>query len=120
MEPTILGKKGETWACEYLQKAKYKIREVNYRAGRNEIDIIASQGRYIIFVEVKTRTYNTICDPEQAVNWKKQQAIIKTAHAYILKHQLSQMEARFDIIGIRYKNDKNMHILHIPNAYYPM
>lgn len=118
MQHIILGRKGEFLASEYLKKANYKIRELNYRVGRSEIDIIAVHGKYIVFVEVKTRSENTLKEPEMAVNWRKQRNIIKTAHAYIVQHQLSKMEARFDIIGIRYKDDKKMNILHIPNAYY--
>jgi len=51
-----LGKKGEDLAADYLRKKGYRILKRNWRSGRNEVDIIADNNEYIVFVEVKTRS----------------------------------------------------------------
>jgi len=60
-----LGKIGETAAYEYLQKENYIILEVNYRCKQGEIDIIAEDGEYLVFVEVKTRSSNFLDLPQR-------------------------------------------------------
>lgn len=51
-----IGKRGEVFACEYLEKLGFKILHRNYRAGHLETDIICEDEKYLLFVEVKTRT----------------------------------------------------------------
>ena len=50
-----IGDRGEGAACELLKKKGCRILETNYSSSGGEIDIIARQGEYIIFAEVKTR-----------------------------------------------------------------
>ena len=67
----ILGKNGEKIAAEYLVKQGYDIRDINWRNGRYEIDIVATQGKYLVIVEVKTRQSDIFGLPEDAINDKK-------------------------------------------------
>ena len=53
-EHNEFGKKGEDIAAEFLQKKGYKILERNWVSGKNEIDIIAREGKYIVVIEVRT------------------------------------------------------------------
>ncbi|QAT49601.1 YraN family protein [Caproiciproducens sp. NJN-50] len=94
-----LGPLGETYAAEYLRKQGFQILERNYRSRFGEIDIIAENGQYIVFAEVKTRRASSLAEPEEAVTPGKQKKIAKTALLYLQKHP-TRLQPRFDVIGI--------------------
>lgn len=112
-----LGKTGEELAAEYLKKENYKILKTNWRAGRNELDIIAEKDETIIVVEVKTRSGNYFGDPQVFVTRQKQKQIIKAANAYLIINNIDK-EVRFDIIAIVH-GGWDTKINHITDAFYP-
>ena len=117
-EHNELGKKGEEIAADFLKGKGYKILETNWRAGRNEIDLIAMDGRFLVVVEVKTRQSASFGEPEIAVTREKQRALIRSANAYIRRKNLDN-EIRFDIISIiSTKNTEKIN--HIEDAFYPV
>ena len=116
-EHNEFGKKGEEIAAEYLQKKGYKILETNWSSGKNEIDIIAREGKYIVVVEVKARHSNFAGEPETAVTRDKQKALIRAANAYVRIMNIDE-EVRFDIISILVVKGKEQ-INHIEDAFYP-
>lgn len=95
-----LGKLGEKAAIRYLEENDYKIIKTNFRVGRlGEIDIIASNGEYLCFIEVKTRSSIIFGLPSEAVTYRKQSTIRKMASIYI--NNLQQEPAvRFDVVEI--------------------
>jgi len=96
-----LGQKGEETAALYLRRKGYKIIEQNYRYSRlGEIDLIAQEGKDLVFVEVKTRLSLSFAEPEEAVNYQKQKRIIKLAQGYLLNQKLDQVSCRFDVVSI--------------------
>lgn len=111
-----LGRKGEELAANHLAGKGYKILEKNWRRGRNEIDLIARDGKYIVIVEVKTRKTNIFSEPEMSVTREKQKTLIRAANAYIL-HKDIHDEVRFDIISIVTGKGK-VEINHIEDAFY--
>lgn len=116
-EHNDLGKKGEEIAAGYLEKKGYRILEKNWRQWKNEIDVIAMDGKYLVIVEVKTRQSNYIAEPETAVTREKQRALIKAANAYMRYKNISS-EVRFDIVSIILtKSSEQIH--HIVDAFYP-
>lgn len=101
---TEVGKYGESVACFYLRKNKYRIVEQNYHSSHNEIDIIAENKQYIVFVEVKTRSCRpdrelTFGTPASAVTQSKQRRTLEAAQAYLLEHPTSK-SPRLDVIEI--------------------
>ncbi|MBZ0243071.1 MAG: YraN family protein [Bacteroidales bacterium] len=116
-EHNELGKLGEEMACAHLRKLGYKILEVNWHFGREEIDIIAMDGEMLVIVEVKTRASAYFGEPEFFVNRKKQRILVRAAEAYILQKDLD-IETRFDIISIVITPGKK-HLHHIDDAFYP-
>lgn len=116
-EHNELGKKGEEIALEHLRKLGYIILEKNWRAGHNELDIIARDKEFLVIVEVKSRQNSNFAEPEEAVTRDKQNALIRAANAYIYKKNIS-LEARFDIISIVH-NPRETRINHIKDAFYP-
>lgn len=105
------GNRGEDYAAEYLKKHKYKIIERNYSKPYGEIDIIAEQKEYLVFVEVKTRRVNTLVEPSFSVNYKKQEHIRNTALAYIDEHNIDR-PCRFDVCEV-YINSDNLKLISI-------
>jgi putative endonuclease len=112
-----LGRRGEELAAGYLVKNGYTIRDRNWRSGKTEIDIIAENNAFIVFVEVKTRAADYQVPPAEAVNVPKQRTIINAASNYINRNGLVK-EARFDIITVITRGT-GPEIDHIENAYYP-
>jgi putative endonuclease len=112
-----LGKKGEDLAASYLAELGYKIITRNWRYGKDEIDIIAETGNFIVFAEVKTRSTAYFGEPEDAVDKQKQRFLIRAADAYVNQKEID-LEVRFDIVSIIF--EKGMHtIRHIEDAFYP-
>lgn len=116
----ILGNLGEDLAYDFLVEKGYKILERNYVWRKNEVDIIAEdeKERQIVFVEVKTRNTDYFIQPFEAVDFKKQKAIIKVANAYIRSLNID-LEARFDIISIIQTENETPNIEHIVGAFEP-
>jgi putative endonuclease len=101
---TEIGRFGEDIACAHLKEEKYKIVERNYFASHNEIDIIAENKQYIVFVEVKTRSCTSPDDmmfgtPATAVTAAKQKRTLIAAQAYLNTHRTSKMP-RLDVIEV--------------------
>lgn len=115
---------GENAATDYLIKSGYEIIARNAICGSNEIDIIARDMRYIVFVEVKTRTYfpgrSIYGTPATAVTKAKQTAIINAAKLY-LKENYHRRIPRFDVIEVYVQESDGIQsvkkINHIPRAF---
>jgi putative endonuclease len=116
-EHNKLGKKGEDSAAAYLAGLGYKIIDRNWRHQKDEIDIIARDGDFLVIVEVKTRSTDVFGNPEDAVTNKKQKFLIRAAEEYIFKNDI-QLETRYDIVSIVKQGNKEI-IKHIKEAFYP-
>lgn len=114
-ESLEFGKMGEQMAARYLTDQGYIIIEHNYRRGHLEIDLIALDKDELVIVEVKCRAYDTILQPEDAVDHKKRLALIRLANEYVKTHGRRE-NVRFDIVSI-ISNDKCSEIKHLKNAY---
>lgn len=116
----IIGNRGEDAACRYLKKNGYRILERNYKKVQGkivgEIDIIASKGETLSFVEVKTRKSEEFCLPCEAVTKSKQQKIIKTAYAYIEEKNVDANYS-FDVIEVLYDRRNISEIRHLVSAF---
>lgn len=112
------GDMGEDFAAEYLQKSGYEIIERNFNTRLGEIDIVAKDGKYIAFIEVKSRADDCMYPPRQAVTRLKQQKLCKAAMLYKLRKGLDG-QPRFDVFEIIYgKFDLEIkNFTHIKNAF---
>ncbi|MEE9591938.1 MAG: YraN family protein [Thermodesulfobacteriota bacterium] len=102
----LLGQKGEDIAVGFLERAGYKVLDRNFRCRNGEIDIIALDGKSIVFVEVKTRNKENFGPPKLAVNWRKQKQLIKVALTDLKQKKLMDRPARFDVVGIIIRGGK--------------
>lgn len=106
-----IGDKGEEYAVKYLKKHKCSIVARNYRQKYGEIDIIAENKEYIIFVEVKTRHENSMTKGLDAVDKRKQLRLIKTASAFLSENSVEKY-CRFDVCEV-YVNSDNLKLVKI-------
>lgn len=111
-----LGKDGETEAVKFLTALGHSVITQNFRAGRNEIDIISTHHNLLIFTEVKARSNSNFGTPAEAVTPAKQKRTIAAAEAYI-EQTGYEGEIRFDILSMYYNSGK-WNIRHIPGAYF--
>ena len=114
-EALEFGKIGEQMTAKHLTDKGYIILEHNYRRGHLEIDLIALDGDELVIVEVKSRAYDNILQPEAAVDHKKRQALIRLANEYVKSHNRKE-NVRFDIITVVSK-EGGAEIKHLKNAY---
>ena len=114
-EALEFGKMGEQMTAKYLTDKGYIILEHNYRRGHLEIDLIALDGDELVIVEVKSRAYDNILQPEDAVDHKKRLALIRLANEYIKTHGRKE-NVRFDIVTVVSK-EGGAEIKHLKNAY---
>lgn len=94
-----MGAWGEALAAEYLRKKRYQIVGANFRTRIGEIDLIATNRHYLIFVEVKLRKNADFAMAREFVDYRKQAKIRSTAQLYLAYHP-TRLQPRFDVIEI--------------------
>lgn len=105
-ERHIIGKNGEEVAEQYLKQEGYKILERNLRSRTGEIDIIALDKDYIVFIEIKTRTSTEYGLPSEAVTERKMKHIYRTAQWFLYSRKLEKENVRIDVIEVYNKENK--------------
>ena len=116
--PLTLGQRGERAAARFLKKQGYIIIACSQRDHFGEIDIIAVDGRTVVFVEVKTRSAHDAGHPAEAVDHDKQRRLTRAASSYRKRHDLLETSARFDVIAITWPEGKGTPVIeHIKNAF---
>jgi len=91
---------GEEMAARFLKKRGYKILERNFSSTHGEIDIVAKDKNFIVFVEVKRRKSEYFGAPEEAVTPLKQKSIINCAKVWLVQNKLYGSPVRFDVVSI--------------------
>jgi putative endonuclease len=102
LEPRPLGKRGEAAAAHYLRRRGYRIVARGDRQPIGELDLVAVDGRTIVFIEVKTRGGQQGGHPAEAVGPDKQRRLTRTALMYLKRHGLLEFPARFDIVAVNW------------------
>ncbi len=95
-----IGIEGEDLATKALKKKGYKIIEKNYRSKFGEIDIVAEEKGYLVFIEVKRRNTGSFGDSFDAIDGKKKEHMIRSATYYLKSHKCFDRKVRFDVVGI--------------------
>jgi len=103
-----IGTEKEKLAGAYLESNGYEIIEYNFRCRQGEIDIIAKDGEYLVFCEVKYRSGMSKGTPFEAVDYKKQRIISRCALFYIAKRRIGDIPCRFDVVSV---TDKEIQVL---------
>jgi len=112
-----LGGRGENMAAKHLRNLGYKIVHRNFKCGVGEIDIIARDGKTLVFVEVKTRAYDDPTPEDQVGNTKRHQ-LTKAAKYYLGRYgSVQPPPARFDVVAIVWPTGRDPIIRHTPDAF---
>jgi putative endonuclease len=113
-----LGRRGEDAAARYLRRLGYKILARGSRLRPGELDLVAADGRTIVFIEVKTRTSQDAGHPAEAVDMDKQRRLTRLAVTFLKRHGLLEYPARFDVVAVTWPtNGRRPQIEHFPNAF---
>ena len=125
MTTTEIGRYGEKLAAKFLKKNRYRIIAKNSHQSHNELDIVAVNKEYIIFVEVKTRSvgeelYSEYGTPAEAVTFSKQKRLIAAAKSFMAKNKkYYKKQPRMDVIEVYLDREKGklLKINHFENAF---
>ena len=116
--PLTLGQRGERAAVRYLKRQGYKIVAQGERDRLGELDLVAVDGRTVVFVEVKTRRAHRKGHPAEMVDQRKQAQLTRLALAYLKRHGLLENPARFDVVAVTWPNESQPpEIEHIKHAF---
>jgi putative endonuclease len=116
-----LGQRGEDAAAKYLKRQRYHILARGHDSRLGELDIIAVDGRTIVFVEVKTRRSTDAGHPAEAIDARKQRRMTQAALGYLKAHGLLGYAARFDVVAITWPEGcRRPCIEHFKNAFSPV
>jgi putative endonuclease len=114
----VTGTKGEDEAARFLTRSGYAIVDKNVRTRNGEIDLVAREGKTLVFVEVKTRRAMEGDPPQAAVNTRKQNRLGRLALGYLKLKRIRQTPCRFDVVSVIFNDEGAVKaIRHIPNAF---
>lgn len=117
MDRRELGKRGESAAAAYVQRAGMTLAAMNWRTASGEVDIVAWDGPDLVLVEVKTRRSTRMGTPEEAVSPTKQRRLVRLARAYIAETGARPRLVRFDVISLRVLTADRALLRHHRNAF---
>lgn len=113
-----VGRDGESIAAGYLERRGYRIWQRNFRCPHGEIDLIASKGEFLVFVEVKTRAKATPYHPTLAVTEDKKRRVRLLGDYYCTQHLQQPLQPRFDVVAVTLGgNGQGAHVEHFINAF---
>ena len=115
-EKRVIGDKGEDFAVNYFEKRGYTVLKRNYHSRYGEIDIIAKDENFLVFVEVKARKSRSPVSPGEAVDYRKQKKICLTAMKYIAETE-SELQPRFDVFEVWLNEGRIYKFNHIEYAF---
>lgn len=107
MSNIVAGSQGEEFACKFLLKEGYKVLDRNYRIRGGEIDIVAKEGEYLVFVEVKTRWSHEYGLPVESMTFWKIRFLLRTARFYLQKIDWGDGPYRLDFVSVDFANSKD-------------
>lgn len=110
------GELGERIAERWLRKRGWRVVQRRFRNGRRDIDLVVERDGTVVFVEVKARRGADFGGPVQAVNWRKQKELERSAMVWIDRHGKDAEIYRFDVVGVLL-NGAVVRVCHVENAF---
>ena len=110
------GELGERIAERWLRRSGWRIIQRRFRTGHRDIDLVAERDGTVAFVEVKARRGDRFGQPVEAVNWRKQKELARSARVWIDRHGRPFEAYRFDVIGVLVAKER-VRVRHVENAF---
>ena len=110
------GELGERIAERWLRERGWRVMQRRFRSGHRDIDLVVEREGVVAFVEVKARRGDRFGDPVEAVNWRKQRELGRSARVWISRFGRAQEAYRFDVVGVLVDGER-VRIRHIPGAF---
>ncbi len=113
-----IGNYGEQVAADWLRSRRCKVLARNFKGPRRgEVDIVARDGKLLLFVEVKTRRKGTRIRPLDAVDKAKQALIERGANAWLKQLGTRNLPWRFDVIEVYVEDGEKPRVNHVRDAF---
>ncbi|MFZ5814852.1 MAG: YraN family protein [Bacillota bacterium] len=112
-----VGREGEEAAAAYLASRGYRILERNLRFRSGEIDLVAEESGFLVFVEVKTRRSAGFGSAAEAVTAEKRRRLIRLAGLYLARRGGTPPPCRFDVVTVEPGPDGQWVCQVIPAAF---
>lgn len=113
----LFGRRAESEAEALLRRKGYKILGRNVRSSVGELDLVAKDGKVLVFVEVKARQTEAMGGAVHAVDGRKRAKLIKLASQYLAQHGLIAPVCRFDVVVCQGGRGRPGQLEHIQNAF---
>ena len=110
------GELGERIAERWLRRQGWRLVQRRFRNGHRDIDLVVEREGLVAFVEVKARRGSEFGDPVEAVNWRKQKELSRSARVWIDRHGRSTESYRFDVVGVLVDGDR-VRVRHVADAF---
>ncbi len=114
-----IGHRGENVACRLLRSKHCCVLARNCKYSSGEIDIVARDGRTLVFVEVKTRYYTTSSRPSEGLSLKQKKRILNASRRYLRQIEYPKVPCRYDLIEVRLGRLGPIEVRHWPNHFSP-
>lgn len=112
----LLGEEGERIAEAWLVQRGWRILDRRFRSGHRDLDLVAEREGIVAFVEVKARRGRSFGHPVEAVNWRKQRELTRSAWVWIARYGGAKHEFRFDVVGVL-MDESGTRVRHVENAF---
>jgi putative endonuclease len=110
------GQLGERIAERWLRRTGWRVVQRRFRTGHRDIDLVVEREGTIVFVEVKARRGERFGHPVEAVNWRKQKELTKSAQVWIDRHGRPDESYRFDVVGVLLTGER-VRVRHVEDAF---
>jgi putative endonuclease len=110
------GELGERIAERWLRRDGWVVVNRRFRNGRRDIDLVVRRDQTVAFVEVKARKGDDFGGPVEAVNWRKQRELARSAQVWIDRHGQAAEDYRFDVVGVLVQGER-VRVRHVPGAF---
>jgi len=111
------GLKAEIAAAAELGRLGYKVVESNYRCRYGEIDLVATDGETLVFVEVRSRKSLEFGTPVESITNAKQEKLLLTAEHYLVNKAPPHQACRFDVVSVIFRENAKPEIEVIKDAF---
>jgi putative endonuclease len=116
IETQRLGELGERLAERWLCGRGWRVLQRRFRSGHRDIDLVVERDGLVAFVEVKTRRGKRFGDPVEAVDWRKQRELTRSAGVWLERFGMENQMFRFDVIGVLITGER-VRIRYLENAF---